>query len=118
MMVGRQVELNIERPDPVDPKPRIEVKGLTVYSEDGIQKLDDVSFTVNTGEIFGIAGISGCGQKENGRHLSAEKQGRRLCDGIRTAVMEGEYIADFEVATIKLEMCTTQLLRNIVLVHL
>ena len=40
----------------------------------------------------------GCGQKENGRHLSAEKQGRRLCDGIRTAVMEGEYIADFEVS--------------------
>ena len=64
MMVGRQVELNIERPEPVDSKPRIEVKGLTVYSEDGIQKLDDVSFTVNTGEIFGIAGISGCGQKE------------------------------------------------------
>ena len=64
MMVGRQVELNIERPEPEDSKPRIEVKGLTVYSEDGIQKLDDVSFTVNTGEIFGIAGISGCGQKE------------------------------------------------------
>lgn len=64
MMVGRQVELNIERPDPVDPKPKIEVKGLTVRSEDGILKLDDVSFTVNSGEIFGIAGISGCGQKE------------------------------------------------------
>ena len=41
---------------------------------------------------------SGFGQKENGRHLSAEKQGRRLRDGIRTAVMEGEYIADFEVS--------------------
>ena len=64
MMVGRQVELNIDRPEPVDPKPKIEVKGLTVRSEDGILKLDDVSFTANSGEILGIAGISGCGQKE------------------------------------------------------
>lgn len=64
MMVGHAVSLNIDRPDPVDPKPRIEVKGLTVRSVDGIIKLDDVSFTANSGEILGIAGISGCGQKE------------------------------------------------------
>ena len=64
MMVGRPVTLNIERPEPVDPKPRIEVKNLTVRSEDGILKLDDVSFTAYSGEILGIAGISGCGQKE------------------------------------------------------
>ena len=64
MMIGRPVELNIERPDPVDPKPRIEVKDLTVRSIDGVIKLDNVSFTANSGEILGIAGISGCGQKE------------------------------------------------------
>jgi len=62
--VGHAVKLNIERPDPVDPKPRIEVSGLTVRSIDGIKKLDDVSFTAYSGEILGIAGISGCGQKE------------------------------------------------------
>ena len=64
MMVGHAVELNIDRPEPVDPKPRIEVKNLTVRNAEGIVKLDDVSFTANTGEILGIAGISGCGQKE------------------------------------------------------
>ena len=64
MMVGHAVTLNIARPDPVDPKPRIEVKNLTVRSIDGIVKLDDVSFTANSGDILGIAGISGCGQKE------------------------------------------------------
>ena len=64
MMVGRSVTLNIERPDPVDPRPRIEVQGLTVRNEEGILKLKDVSFTANSGEILGIAGISGCGQKE------------------------------------------------------
>ena len=64
MMVGHAVTLNIDRPEPVDPKPRIEVNGLTVRSIDGILKLDDVSFTAMSGEILGIAGISGSGQKE------------------------------------------------------
>ena len=64
MMVGRVVSLNIDRPEPVDPKPRIKIENLTVKSQDGILKLDDVSFTANSGEILGIAGISGCGQKE------------------------------------------------------
>ena len=64
MMVGHAVTLNIDRPDPVDPKPRIEVKDLTVRSPDGVLKLDHVSFTLRSGEILGIAGISGCGQKE------------------------------------------------------
>ncbi len=64
MMVGRAVELNINRPEPVNPRPRVEVQGLTVRSSDGILKLDDVTFTANSGEILGVAGISGCGQKE------------------------------------------------------
>ena len=64
MMVGRAVTLNIERPEPVNPKPRIQVEGLTVRSEEGVLKLQDVSFTAYSGEILGIAGISGCGQKE------------------------------------------------------
>ena len=64
MMVGQKVTLNIDRPEPVDSKPRIEVNGLTVRSVDGILKLQDVSFTAMSGEILGIAGISGSGQKE------------------------------------------------------
>ncbi len=64
MMVGHPVTLNIKRPDPVNPKPRIEVKNLTVRSIDGVLKLEDVSFVANSGEILGIAGISGSGQKE------------------------------------------------------
>ena len=64
MMVGRAVKLNIDRPEPVDPKNRIEVRNLTVKSIDGVTKLDDVSFDIRSGEILGIAGISGCGQKE------------------------------------------------------
>ncbi len=64
MMVGRKVSLNIKRPDPVNPKDRIRVRDLTVRSEDGVLKLDNINFTARSGEILGIAGISGCGQKE------------------------------------------------------
>ena len=64
MMIGHEVTLNIERPEPVDPRPRVRVEGLTVRSAEGVVKLDDVSFYVCQGEILGIAGISGCGQKE------------------------------------------------------
>ncbi len=64
MMVGHEVSLNIERPEPVDPRPRVRVEGLTVRTQDGVLKLDDISFYVCSGEILGIAGISGCGQKE------------------------------------------------------
>ena len=64
MMVGRSVSLNIDRPDPKEPEPRISVKGLTVKDKDGICKLTDVSFTAYSGEVMGIAGISGSGQKE------------------------------------------------------
>jgi len=64
MMVGHAVTLNIARPEPKNPQPRLIVKDLTVKDEDGVTRLNNVSFTVNSGEVLGIAGISGCGQKE------------------------------------------------------
>ena len=64
MMVGRKVELNIGRKDPVDPKPRLTIAGLTVRDGEGVKKLDDVGFIAFGGEILGIAGIAGSGQKE------------------------------------------------------
>ncbi|MBP9995846.1 MAG: ABC transporter ATP-binding protein [Lachnospiraceae bacterium] len=65
MMVGRQVVLNIERPQPLEaPKKRLVVEGVTVVDEEGVTKLKDISFDVESGQILGIAGISGCGQKE------------------------------------------------------
>jgi len=58
------VTLNIERKVPVDPKDKIIVKNLTVRDSDGVEKLKNINFTARTGEILGIAGISGNGQKE------------------------------------------------------
>jgi len=63
-MVGRTVSLNIDRPEPVNPRERLILKNVSCVNAEGIKVLDDVSFSVNSGEILGIAGISGCGQKE------------------------------------------------------
>ena len=52
------------KPEPVNPVKRLDIEHLTVRSAEGITVLDDASFPVYGGEILGIAGISGNGQKE------------------------------------------------------
>ncbi len=64
MMVGKRVVLNIDRPEPVDPKERLSIEGLTCINKEGQVTLDNVSFKVYSGEILGIAGIAGSGQRE------------------------------------------------------
>ncbi len=64
MMVGKKVELNIHRSLPKDPVDRLEVRSINCVSRDGVKLLNDVSFTVRSGEILGIAGIAGSGQRE------------------------------------------------------
>lgn len=64
MMVGRATTLDINRPDPVNPQPRLAVNNLTCVDKDGVKRLSKVSFTANSGEILGIAGVAGSGQKE------------------------------------------------------
>jgi len=64
MMVGRAVTLNIDRPVYDKPKDRLVIEGLTVVDNEGVSKLKNVSFTAKTGEILGVAGIAGSGQKE------------------------------------------------------
>lgn len=64
MMVGKKVELNIDRADPKDPQPRLEVRNIRCVDRQGNTVLHDVSFTVCSGEILGIAGIAGSGQRE------------------------------------------------------
>lgn len=64
MMVGQATTLNIDRPAPVNPVKLLSVSNLTVVDANGVTKVLDVSFDAYGGEILGIAGISGCGQKE------------------------------------------------------
>ena len=64
MMVGKKISLNIDRSDPVDPVDRLVVKDISCINRDGVKLLDDISFTARSGEILGIAGIAGSGQRE------------------------------------------------------
>ena len=64
MMVGKKVSLDIERPVVSEKHKRISVENLTVIGPEDVPVLKNVSFDAYSGEILGIAGISGCGQKE------------------------------------------------------
>ena len=64
MMVGEKVELDIERTEPNHPEKRIEMRGLTCLNREGRAVLSNASFEAYSGEILGIAGISGSGQRE------------------------------------------------------
>ena len=64
MMVGKKIDLKIERTKTNFDKPLLEIRNLSVNGDDGSKKIEDVSFYIRGGEILGVAGIAGCGQKE------------------------------------------------------
>lgn len=64
IMVGYPVKLEIKRDIYPNKEEVFTMENLTSYTDDGIQILKDISFTINTGEILSIAGIAGSGQKE------------------------------------------------------
>ncbi len=64
MMVGKKISLNIERSDAVNCSDRLIVENISCINREGTKLLDNVSFTARSGEILGIAGIAGSGQRE------------------------------------------------------
>lgn len=64
LMVGEKVELHIDRPKTDFDRPLLEIRDLTVKSDEGSVAIDNMSFYIRGGEMLGVAGISGCGQKE------------------------------------------------------
>ena len=60
-MVGHKVDLNIDRPAMEKTRPLLEVRDLTIRSDEGATAIDGVNFYIRGGEILGVAG---CGQKE------------------------------------------------------
>ena len=64
MMVGKKIDLNIQRDEPKNTEERLTVNSITCVDKTGNVMLDNVSFSVKSGEILGIAGIAGSGQRE------------------------------------------------------
>ncbi|MFA5448995.1 MAG: ABC transporter ATP-binding protein [Clostridia bacterium] len=63
-MVGRKVKLEIECPRTEFDRPLLEIRNLSIKNDEGGTAIDDINFYIRGGELLGIAGISGCGQKE------------------------------------------------------
>ena len=63
-MVGHKVDLNIDRPQIDKTRPLLEVRDVTIRNDEGATAIDGVNFYIRGGEILGVAGIAGCGQKE------------------------------------------------------
>lgn len=64
LMMGRKVDLNIDRPIIEKTKPLLEIRDLVIKSDEGSRAIDGASFYIRGGEILGVAGIAGSGQKE------------------------------------------------------
>ena len=64
LMVGRAVNLQVERPAATPGDPLLTVAGLRVKGRGGTVAVNDLSLTVRSGEIVGICGVEGNGQTE------------------------------------------------------
>ncbi len=64
LMVGRRVLLRVEKGSAKPGAVILDVKNLTWKDRKGTTRVDNISFTVRSGEIVGIAGVSGNGQSE------------------------------------------------------
>ena len=100
LMVGREVNFTVEKPEAKYGKTVLEVQNLTVKNRDGFSVVKNVSFSIRSGEIFAIAGVAGNGQVEiadaiaglvkisegkvilNGKDISSESIRRRILEGI------------------------------------
>jgi general nucleoside transport system ATP-binding protein len=64
LMVGRAVDLSINRTQRKDNETILNIENLTVVDDEKVIALDNVSFELATGEILGVAGVAGSGQRE------------------------------------------------------
>ena len=64
MMVGRDVLLDVEKPETEIGSILLEVNDVVANDDRGVEAVTNVSFTVREGEVFGIAGVDGNGQTE------------------------------------------------------
>lgn len=64
MMIGKKVDLNIKRTLSENTPDRVCVSHISAKNADGIKVLDDITFTIKAGEILGVAGVAGSGQRE------------------------------------------------------
>ncbi len=84
MMVGREVLLERNRPPSELGDVRLKFDNVSAVNDDGVQTLKDISFEVRSGEIVGVAGVSGNGQRPLARTIAGLQEvanGRIFLEG-------------------------------------
>jgi simple sugar transport system ATP-binding protein len=76
-MVGREVIFRMEKAKVESGNPILQVENLSALSDKDVLALNDVSFSIREGEIFGIAGVSGNGQQELAEVLAGLRKAER-----------------------------------------
>ena len=104
MMVGKKMSLTVDKQENKAGEVRLEINCITRHDRFVVKTLDQVSFTVRSGEIVGIAGVQGNGQTdlidvitgfEEGRSrgidklAETEEKDRRGIQGIRSQIWQG-----------------------------
>jgi len=63
-MVGREVNFEVDKKPIQYNETLLELRNVSLQDQRGVKTLDGISFELRAGEIFGIAGVDGNGQKE------------------------------------------------------
>lgn len=101
MMVGRQVLFTYQKAGSPRSIPILEARNLHVLNDKGLPALRGVSLTVNAGEILGIAGVAGNGQKELAEAIAGLREieaGEVAIDGRTTTGCSARYMIEQGVA--------------------
>ncbi|OJX46150.1 MAG: heme ABC transporter ATP-binding protein [Chloroflexi bacterium 44-23] len=91
LMVGREVIFNLDKKEAKPGKVVLKIENVHCLNDKNLKALNGVSFEVRSGEIVGLAGVAGNGQKE----LADVLTGLRLCSE-GTIIVQGENIVNMD----------------------
>lgn len=103
LMVGRPVNLNVYKQGKNKLSKILEVKDLKAKDSRGVNALKGVSFDVQCGEIFGIAGVAGNGQSELVEVITGIRKcysGKIIFDGENIENLTPREIIDKKISSI------------------
>lgn len=94
-MVGREVLLRVERPQVEMGTTRLSIKDLWVTGDKGLPSVRGINLDIRAGEILGLAGVSGNGQRELAEAIAGLRkptQGQILIDGKNVAGLQPDQL--------------------------
>ncbi len=102
-MVGRNVNLKVDKTPATPGQTVLSIKNLTVRDERGIEQVRNLNLDVHAGEIVGIAGVDGNGQEQLVNAIMSMDRavsGTIVADGVELQNTSPRFVIDHEVATI------------------